>query len=61
MEPKFDVEEIVVSLATISEIIFRRLQCVECNQCEPCGAEFMAALKTVTEAGEAIRTEREVG
>jgi hypothetical protein len=57
--PKFEIDEIVVSLATISEIIFRRLQCMECNQCEPCGPEFMSALKNVTEAGGAVRAARE--
>lgn len=51
MPPKFEIEEIVVSLATISEIIFRRFQCMECNQCEPCGSEFMGALKQLSEAG----------
>jgi hypothetical protein len=55
MPPKFEFEELVVSLATISEIIFKRLQCMECNQCEPCGPVFMGALRQITEAGENLR------
>jgi hypothetical protein len=49
--PGFEIEEIVDSLALISDIIFRRLHCMECNQCEPCGAVFMGALKVLREAG----------
>ena len=49
---KFEVEEIMDSLATISEIIFRRLKCMECNQCEPCGEAFMGALAVLREAGQ---------
>jgi hypothetical protein len=48
---KFEIEEVVDSLATISDIIFRRFQCMECNQCEPGGAIFMKALNTLREAG----------
>lgn len=48
---KFEVEEIMDSLATISSIIFNRLKCMECNQCEPCGETFMQALKVLSEAG----------
>jgi len=44
MAPKFEIEEVMDSLATISEILFRRLHCMECNQCEPCGEVFMSAL-----------------
>jgi hypothetical protein len=48
---RFEVEEIMDSLATISEIIFRRLHCMECNQCEPCGEVFMSSLKVLSQAG----------
>jgi hypothetical protein len=51
MAPKFEIEEVMDSLATISEILFRRLHCMECNQCEPCGEVFMSALKVLREAG----------
>ena len=52
VEPRrFEVEEIMDSLATISEILFRRLKCMECNQCEPCGPAFMGALNVLREAG----------
>jgi hypothetical protein len=47
----FEIEEIMDSLATISEIIFRRIQCMECNQCEPCGPSFMNALSVLRKAG----------
>jgi hypothetical protein len=47
----FKIELVVESLATISDIIFRRLKCMECNQCEPCGPSFMAALSVLREAG----------
>jgi hypothetical protein len=56
---KLHLEKIVDSLATISDIIFKRLHCMECNQCEPCGPVFMAALKTLREAGK-VRTTAEV-
>jgi hypothetical protein len=49
---RFEVEEIMDSLATISEILFRRLKCMECNQCEPCGVAFMEALEVLRGAGE---------
>jgi hypothetical protein len=52
MAPKYEIEEVMDSLATISEVLFRRLQCMECNQCEPCGEVFMSALKVLREAGE---------
>ncbi len=48
---ELELEKIVDSLATISDIIFKRLQCMECNQCEPCGGIFMKALSTLREAG----------
>jgi len=51
MPKDFEIEKLVDSLATISDIIFRRLHCMECNQCEPCGAIFMQALTTLREAG----------
>jgi hypothetical protein len=49
---RFEIEEIMDSLATVSEILFRRLKCMECNQCEPCGPVFMGALNVLREAGE---------
>ena len=49
--PKWEIEELVDSLATISEIIFRRWHCVECNNCEVGGEAFMGALNTLREAG----------
>jgi hypothetical protein len=48
---EFEVEKIMDSLATISSIIFNRLKCMECNKCEPCGVEFMDALKVLRGAG----------
>jgi hypothetical protein len=51
MPDKIHIEKLVDSLATISDIIFKRLHCMECNQCEPCGPIFMKALKTLREAG----------
>jgi hypothetical protein len=50
-DTKFELEKLVDSLATISDIIFRRLHCMECNQCEPCGPIFMKALTVLREAG----------
>ncbi len=47
----FEIEEVMDSLATISEILFLRLKCVECNQCEPCGAVFMNSLNVLRKAG----------
>jgi hypothetical protein len=61
MPKKFEIEELVDSLATISDIIFRRLHCMECNQCEPCGPAFMNALKTVRAAGNVAVTTRQHG
>lgn len=46
-----EIERIMDSLATISSIIFNRLHCMECNQCEPCGGAFMEALKVLRGAG----------
>lgn len=51
MPKQFEIEKLVDSLATISDIIFKRLHCMECNQCEPCGQVFMKALTTLREAG----------
>lgn len=48
---RFEVEEIMDSLATISEILFLRLKCMECNKCEPCGEAFMASLEVLRKAG----------
>lgn len=61
MGKKFEIEELVDSLATISDIIFRRLHCMECNQCEPCGTVFMNALKTLRAAGNVEGTTRQHG
>jgi hypothetical protein len=47
----FEIEEVMDSLATISEILFLRLKCMECNQCEPCGAIFMSSLNVLRQAG----------
>jgi hypothetical protein len=58
MPPKFEIEEIMDSLATISDILFRRLHCMECNQCEPCGEVFMGALKVLREGGNVAPMER---
>jgi len=51
MPKHIEIEKLVDSLATISDIIFKRFQCWECNQCEPCGPIFMRALNTLREAG----------
>jgi hypothetical protein len=63
MGKNYEVEELVDSLATISDIIFKRLHCMECNQCEPCGAVFMKALNNLRQAGhiEGIGKERVAG
>lgn len=47
----FELQKVVDSLATISDIIFKRFKCMECNQCEPCGPIFMNALNVIREAG----------
>lgn len=49
--PRFEIDELIDPLAVLSEIIFRRLKCVECNKCEPCGEEFMGALRQLAKAG----------
>lgn len=51
MPKQFEIEKLVDSMATISEIIFNRLKTMECNQCQPCGDIFMKALTTLREAG----------
>ena len=51
MPKHYQIEELVDSLATISDIIFKRLHCMECNQCEPCGPVFMKALNNLRQAG----------
>lgn len=56
-DKKFELEEIMDSLATVSDILFRRLRCMECNQCEPCGETFMGALKVLSEAGNITPTQ----
>lgn len=60
-DKKFEIESVVDSLATISDIIFRRLHCMECNQCEPCGPIFMQALKVVREAGNVAKGQGPAG
>ncbi len=51
MPKHFEIEKIVDSLAIVSDIIFQRLHCMECNKCQPCGETFMKALTTLREAG----------
>jgi len=51
MAERLEFERIADSIATISYILRHRFQCVECNQCEPCGQVFMEALETLTKAG----------
>lgn len=51
MPDHFRIEELVQPLSRISEIIFKRLHCMECNQCEPCGEVFMKALKQIQQLG----------
>lgn len=51
MPGHFRIEELVEPLSRISEIIFKRLHCMECNQCEPCGEGFMKSLKQLHELG----------
>lgn len=51
MPDHFRIEELVQPLSRISEIIFKRLHCMECNQCEPCGEVFMKALKEIQQLG----------
>ena len=56
MPPKdLKIERMYDSLATISSIIFNRLHCMECNQCEPCGPIFMGALKNLRAVGKVNR------
>lgn len=59
--PNYQIEKLVDSLATISDIIYRRFHCMECNQCEPCGPIFMEALKTLREAGNVTTATHEAG
>lgn len=56
MPPKFDFERLIDPLAVISSILFKRLHCMECNQCEPCGPAFMQALSVLKEAGTVDKT-----
>lgn len=59
MPPKdLKFERMVDSLSTIADIIFRRLHCMECNQCEPCGPVFMGALKNLRAVGKVTRGAR---
>jgi hypothetical protein len=53
MAPNYDLEKLIDPLAVISRILFNRLKTMECNQCEPCGAEFMKALKSIESLGNA--------
>jgi hypothetical protein len=48
---RIDIEKLVDSLATISNVIWERLHCMECNQCEPCGPVFMKSLNVLRKAG----------
>jgi hypothetical protein len=59
MAPKFEIEEVVDSLATISEILFLRLKTMECNQCQPCGEVFMRSLDVLRKAGQVAPEARE--
>jgi hypothetical protein len=56
MPKKFEIEVLVDSLATISDILFKRLKTMECNQCEPCGPSFMNALSSLRKAGNIQRS-----
>ncbi len=56
MPKKFEIERLVDSLATVSDIIFKRIKTMECNQCEPCGPIFMNALNTLRKAGNVQRS-----
>ena len=49
--PRFEIDELIDPLAVVSEILFLRLRCMECNQCEPCGVAFMGALRQLAQAG----------
>ena len=49
MPDRINIERLVDSLATISDIIFERLKTMECNKCQPCGPEMMKALTTLRE------------
>jgi hypothetical protein len=60
MPPPYEIEKVMDSLATISSILFKRLHCMECNQCEPCGVYFMNALKVLQSAGK-VAGGRETG
>lgn len=59
--PNYQIEKLVDSLATISDILYMRLHCMECNQCEPCGPIFMEALNTLREAGNVKAATNEAG
>jgi hypothetical protein len=58
MPKDFKIELLIDSMATISDIIFKRIKCMECNQCEPCGPIFMDALTTLRKAGNIQKTTR---
>ncbi len=60
-DKRYEIEKVVDSLATISDIIFKRLHCMECNQCEPCGPVFMKALTTLRESGNIAHPSGPVG
>jgi hypothetical protein len=60
MPPKYELEKVIDSLATISSILFNKLHTMECNQCEPCGGYFMDALKVLKSAGQ-VAGERAAG
>jgi hypothetical protein len=54
---RYELEEVMDSLATISEILFLRLKCMECNQCEPCGEAFMSSLNVLRKVGNVAQLE----
>lgn len=58
MPKKLEIESLVDSLATISDIIFKRIKCLASTSCEPCGAQFMKALDTLRKASKPVRAPR---
>jgi hypothetical protein len=49
--PNYRIDEVVDALAVISEVIFNRWKCCECNACYPGGDTFMSALEVLRSAG----------
>jgi len=58
MPKKPEIELLVDSMATISDVIFKKLQCFVATQCEPCGKSFMNALDNLRKAGKIQRAPR---